>query len=194
MPRKGSNKEESVQETEKTEENIEQTEEIPEVQEEIVEKIVEKPLDLADKSPEELAELEANIKSQGIKNHLKAESQRIKDISCPKCGKNLGLKPEDYLKLGNLPESIECKECGILVRVYVNYQEDPSISTADILVKNAGYVWINQLPSTWEDKHALKWVEQEVKKLMNNQSSLSPDNQKMLRVQMVTLKKQRLIK
>ena len=187
MPRKGSNKEESVPETEKTEET-------PEVQEKIKEVIVEKPLDLADKSPEELVELEANIKSQGIKNHLKAESQRIKDISCPKCGKNLGLKPEDYLKLGNLPESIECKECGILVRVYVNYQEDPSISTADILVKNAGYVWINQLPSTWEDKHALKWVKQEVEKLMKNQSSLSPDNQKLLRVQMVTLKKQKIIK
>jgi len=194
MPRKGSNKEESVPETEKTEENIEQTEETPEVQEKIKEVIVEKPLDLAEKTPEELAELEANIKNQETKNHLKAESQRIKDISCPKCGKNLGLKPEDYLKLGNLPESIECKECEIIVRVYVNYQEDPSISTADILVKNAGFVWINQLPSTWEDKHALKWVEQEVEKLMNNQSSLSPDNQKLLRVQMVTLKKQKLIK
>jgi len=194
MPRKGSNKEESVPKTEKTEENIEQTEETPEVQEKIKEVIVEKPLDLADKSPEELAELEANIKSQGIKNHLKAESQRIKDISCPKCGKNLGLKPEDYLKLGNLPESIECPECEILARVYVNYQEDPSISSADITVINAGFVWINQLPSTWEDKHAIKWVEQEVEKLMKNQSSLSPDNQKMLRVQMVTLKKQKLIK
>jgi ssDNA-binding Zn-finger/Zn-ribbon topoisomerase 1 len=194
MPRKGSNKEESVPKTEKTEENIEQTEETPEVQEKIKEVIVEKPLVLADKSPEELAELEANIKSQGIKNHLKAESQRIKDISCPKCGKNLGLKPEDYLKLGNLPESIECPECEILARVYVNYQEDPSISSADITVINAGFVWINQLPSTWEDKHAIKWVEQEVEKLMKNQSSLSPDNQKMLRVQMVTLKKQKLIK
>ena len=153
MPRKGSNKNESVEETEKPVETKEEIQEKPVVEEKIIEKIVEKPLDLAEKSPEELAQFQKDIKNQELENHIKAETKRIKDISCPKCGRNLGLNPENYLKKGNLPEVFECKnkKCESLVRVYVNYKDDPSISDAEITTKGVGYAWINQLPSTWED-------------------------------------------
>ena len=124
MPRKGSNKEESVAETDKIEETTEQVEETPVVQE----KIVENPLDLSDQSPAELAELQVNIKKQELENHLKSEAQRINDLSCPKCGENLGLKAEDYMKRGNLPQSTECKRGERDISAYINYKGEPENS------------------------------------------------------------------
>jgi len=189
MPR-GSNK----KETEKPDETLEKVEETPIVQDKTEEKTVEKPLNLAEKSPQELAELQANIRKQEQINHIKAEAKRIKELSCPKCGENLGLNPKNYMKQGNLPESMECKGCERLISVYINYKEDPTISKAEISTKAKGYVWINQLPSTWQDKHTIKWVEQEKERLLKNQSTLSPDNQKLFRVQLLILEKLKIIK
>lgn len=167
-------------------------EESPEVVEKIVE--VEKPLDLTEKSPQELAELEAKIESQKIQNHLTEQEKQIKAVACPVCNRKLGLKPADYMKTGNLPEEIECKGCEKLLRVFINYRDDPQTSDADISVKSGGYVWETKIPPQWEDKHVVRWAEEEMEKLKENRSTLSINEQKLFRLLYLGLKKQKIIK
>lgn len=163
----------------------------PEVVEKIVE--VEKPLALEEKSPEELEKLQSDIESQKIQNHLKDEEAKIKAMACP-CGKKLGLKPEKYMKTGNLPEEIECKKCEKLLTVSIIYNDDPETSTAEITIKPGNYAWEVKLPSQWTDKHVVRWAEEEMEKLHGNRSSLSINEQKLLRVLYLGLKKQKLVK
>lgn len=173
----------------KAEEEVSQE---PEVVEKIVE--VEKPLALADKSPEELEKLQSDIESQKIQNHLADEEAKIKAMACPLCGRKLGLKPEKYMKTGNLPEEIECKKCEKLLTVSVIYKDDPETSTAEITIKPGNYAWEVKLPSQWTDKHVIRWAEEEMAKLSANRTSLSINEQKLLRVLYLGLKKQKLVK
>ncbi len=145
-------------------------------------------------TPEELDELQTKINSQKVQNHLDAEAKRIKEISCPVCDTNLKLKPADYLKMGNKPEKLECKKCERFVTVYINYKEDPETSDADITVKSGGYPWATELPSTWEDKHVKRWIEEEEEKIKNNTSGLSVEGQKLFRMNLLALKKAKIIK
>ncbi|MDY9922788.1 hypothetical protein [Methanobacterium sp.] len=155
---------------------------------------VEKPLDLAEKSPEELENLQSEIESQKIQNHLQDEEARIKAMVCPLCGRKLGLKPDKYMKTGNIPEEIECKKCEKLLTVSVIYNDDPETTDAEITIKPGNYVWETKLPSQWTDKHVTRWAEEEMKKLPENRSSLSINEQKLFRLLYLGLKKQKLVK
>lgn len=157
-------------------------------------KEVEKPLNLAEKSPTELAKLEEQIEAQKINNHLKSEKKRIEKVKCPVCNTNLKLDPEKYMKQGTIKEDIECKKCEKLITVTIGYDSDPASSTAKIEIKPGHYTWEVKKPSEWKDKHVLRWAEEEMEKLENNQSSLNPNEQKLFRLLYLGLKKQKIIK
>jgi hypothetical protein len=142
----------------------------------------------------ELAQVQDQINAQQITNHLEQEKQKIESVKCPACDKALGLKPEDYLKTGNLPQIIECPKCEMLASVNIRYTDDPSLAYAEITVKEQGYAWETQAPSEWTDTHAKRWAQEESKKLIDAKSTLSPEGQKLFRVLQLSLKKQKLIK
>ena len=193
-------KDEAVTEQEETQEAPENTEETqdteteatPEVTEKIVE--VPTPISVEDMTPNERAQLIEDCNNQDIKEHLDKEIKRIESTACPKCGTNLGLKGEDYLKKGNKPELKECKKCHRQIRVHVLYKADPSVSRAKIKTKNRGFAWNTEQPQNWTDKQTTQWFKEEKEKLDKNNSSLGPDGQKLLRVQALILKKLKVIK
>ncbi len=161
---------------------------------EMVVKEVEKPLDLAEKSPKELEELQSKIESQKIENHLKEEEKRIKATTCPVCNRNLKLKPEKYMQTGNTPEEKECPGCEKLLRVFIDYKDNPETSTAEISVKSGGYVWETKIPGQWKEKHVKRWAEEEMSRILENKSSLSIEEQKLFRLVYLGLKKQKIVK
>ena len=142
----------------------------------------------------ELAQMQDQINAQQITNHLELEKQKIEDVTCPACDNALGLKAEDYLKTGNLPQIIECPKCEMLASVNIRYADDPSVAYAEITVKEQGYAWETQAPSEWTDTHTKRWAQEESKKLADAKSTLSPEGQKLFRVLQLSLKKQKLIK
>ncbi|AEG18643.1 hypothetical protein [Methanobacterium paludis] len=152
------------------------------------------------KKPEkELSDAEIDLqirqlKQVKIKNHLKDEEKRIKEIKCPKCGKNLGLKPEDYMQKGSKATTIECPKCEQLIYTLVEYHDEPEQTSARMATKSKGYAWETQAPGIWKDKHTLRWAKEESEKLENNASRLTEENQKILRVQALILKELKLIK
>ena len=149
---------------------------------------------IEDLTPAERQELVEDIKAQNIKEHLEAEKQRIKDLECPTCGRNIGLKPENYLKQGNLPIPVECKKCEKIITVIINYKEDPTVSNADITLKIRPYAWISQPPTMWTDKHVRRWAEEEMMAIKENRSTLNMNEQKLFRMQYLGLKKQKIVK
>ena len=179
---------ENTEET--TEESTEETETTPE----IIEKIIEKPINPEDMTPDERAQLIEDCRNQDIKEHLEKEIKRIESTACPKCGTNLGLNGEDYLKQDNKPELKECKKCHRQIRVHVLYKADPQVSRAKIKTKNRGFAWNTEDPQNWTDKQTIQWFKEEKEKLDKNNSSLGPDGQKLLRVQTLILKKLNVIK
>ena len=142
----------------------------------------------------ELVQMQDQINAQQITNHLELEKQKIKDVTCPACDKTLGLNPKDYLKTGNIPQIIECPKCEMLASVNIRYTDDPSVTYAEITVREQGYAWETQAPSEWTDTHAKRWAQEESKKLADAKSTLSPEGQKLFRVLQLSLKKQKLIK
>lgn len=161
---------------------------------EVIIQEVKVPIPIEDLSEKELDEFQAQIEEQKINNHLKAEEQKIKDVACPVCNKKLGLKPGEYMKLDNKAQVIECPKCERLITCLINYNEDPSISNADITLKTGGFAWETQHPSLWEDKHAQKWAQEEANKMAENKGTLSLEGQKLFRVMQLSLKKQKIIK
>ncbi|BDZ68594.1 hypothetical protein [Methanobacterium ferruginis] len=162
---------------------------------EVVIKEVEKPLNLAEKSPTELEQLKDQIEAQKVENHLEAEKKKIKALKCPACNTNLKLDPERYMKEGSIKDETECKKCEKLVTVGITYNGDPSILTAQIDGPRAGnFVWEVKKPVDWEDKHVKKWAEEEMSKLKENKSSLSINEQKLFRLLYLGLKKQKIVK
>lgn len=157
-------------------------------------KEVGNPLNLADKSPKELEELQSQIESQKTENHLKREEKRIKAIECPVCGRKLKLKPKRYMQTGNTPEELECPGCEKLLRVFINYKENPETSTADITVKSGGYAWETKVPGEWDDKHVKRWAEEEMARIKENRSALSIEEQKIFRLLYLAVKKQKIVK
>lgn len=177
---------------------IENTEVIPEdpvekIENTIVE-TVEVPITPENMSDQELDDLQAKIEYQKIQNHTNKEAERIRAISCPSCGTNLDLNPDDYMKKGNKPEKIECQKCERLNTVYINYKDEPESSEAEITVKPGGFAWATQLPATWKDKHVKRWVEDEAQKISENKSSLTVEGQKLFRMQYLALKKLKIVK
>jgi len=155
---------------------------------------IEKPLNLSEKSPEELEDLQSKIESQKIENHLQEEEKRIKAMECPLCGRKLGLKPAKYMKTGNIPEEIECKKCEKLLTVSIIYKDDPETTNAEINIKPGNYAWETKLPVQWTDKHVTRWAEEEMLKIKENRSTLSINEQKLFRLLYLGLKKQKIIK
>jgi hypothetical protein len=149
---------------------------------------------IEDMTPKERQKLVADIEKQNIQDHIEAEKQRIKNIECPNCGRNLGLKPENYLKQDNLPVPVECKKCEKVITVIVNYREDPTLCTADITLKIRPYAWIGQPPTMWTDKHVKRWAEEEMQAIKENRSTLNMNEQKLFRMMYLGLKKQKIVK
>jgi hypothetical protein len=145
-------------------------------------------------TPKERQKLVEDIEKQNIKEHLEEEKQRIKDLECPNCGCNLGLKPKDYLKQDNLPVPVECKKCEKVITVIINYREDPTTTNADITLKIRPYAWISQPPTMWTDKHVKRWAEEEMQAIKENRSTLKMNEQKLFRMQYLGLKKQKIVK
>lgn len=168
----------------------------PEQEVKVVEKVVEveKPIEVQDMSKPERQKLIKDIEKQDIEDHLAKEAKRIESTTCPKCDAPLKLKAEDYMQEGNIPKVIECAKCENLVRVFVNYKASPQISRADISTKSRGYAWATQRPGDWKDKHVKRFVEEEQERLENNISSLSEEGQKLFRIQLLILKKLKVIK
>lgn len=149
---------------------------------------------LSDKSSAELDEIEREIKAKRLQNHLENEKARIKALNCPKCGNNLELDPNEYMKKGNPPHTVECKDCERLIHVTIRYKDNPENSEAILRVKSLGYPWQNQAPSTWTDEHVEKWLADEKPRFEDNKSQLPEENQKIFRVQLYILKKLKVLK
>lgn len=152
-------------------------------------------INLNELSDTELDDMEQKIADQKINNHLESEKAKIKKVKCANCGKPLGLKAEDYLKEGNIPQGVECPKCEMLNTVSIQYNGDPTVIDAVINVTAQGYAWETQAPSTWTDDHIKRWAQEESKKMDAGQSTLtSIENQKIFQCLRLVMKKQKLIK
>lgn len=186
---------EEVEQTEATEEAKEELEET-----ETREEVKKMPEDSLSNSQRMQLKIE-KMQAEQTEEHILEEKKKIEAITCKHCGskkirpmgapknRKFGVKAEDYMKspiegLENWSkaDNYECKDCNHITYVGISYSKPPEQNgSAVLMIQDQGFPWQEYNPSELSDDHIKAWVHEKAGEVVNNQSGLTLDDQKLMR-------------
>lgn len=128
--------------------------------------------------------------------NFNVEKRRLLDLVCSNCNKSLKISDEDlgeFLNQGTTIKEYVCDNCDMINRLKVVFDDDPSVSQANIVRSERGLKYKTQPAHKLNDEELIRRLEYEGKLIDEGRSKMEPQFQFLIKYLIVLYKKNGLI-